>query len=67
MIFGGAALGMQHGQFLNFENQQRPHNDLWMTIAQAYLKTNDPVSVLSDEVFQKQGVGPIDGLWQMPA
>ena len=64
MIFGGAALGMQHGQFLNFENQSRHHNDLWMTIAQAYLKTNDPVSMLSDEVFSKQGVSPIDGLWQ---
>lgn len=66
MIFGGAGLGMQHGQFINVENQQRPHNDLWMTIAQAYLKTTDPVSALSDEVFVKQGVGPISGLWTDP-
>jgi hypothetical protein len=70
LIFGGAALGMQHGQFLNFEGGGgggRPWNDFWMTIAQAYLKTTDPVAALSDEVFVKQGVSPIDGLWTAPA
>ncbi len=72
MIFGGKALGMKGGQFLNFESSGgfgggRPNNDFWMTIAQAYLKTNDPLSVLSDEVFVKSGVAPIDGLWEPPA
>ena len=63
MIFGGRALGMQGGQYMDFENNMRPWNDYWATIAQAYLKTTDPLSVLSDETFVKTGVSPIQGLW----
>jgi len=67
LIFGGQALGMQSGQLQNFVSAPRSHNDLWMTIAQAYLKTTDPLSVLADEVFVKTDVTPIEGLWSPPA
>jgi hypothetical protein len=62
LILGGKALGMQGGQFQQFATN-RPHNDLWMSIAQAYLKTADPVTRLADEVFAKTNVAPIAGLW----
>lgn len=65
LIFGGRALGMQGGQFQEF-TAERSHNDLWMSIAQAYLKTDDPLSVLADEVFVKTNVSPIPGLWLPP-
>ncbi|HEY6728945.1 MAG TPA: DUF1552 domain-containing protein [Polyangiaceae bacterium] len=67
MIFGGRALGMQGGQFQNFESGGRSINDLWMTIAQAYLGTSDPLPAFEDEVFFKEGVSPIEGLWSPPA
>jgi len=63
LIFGGEALGMQAGQFQQVTGS---HNNLWMTIAQAYLKTTDPLSVLADEVFVKTDVAPIPGLWSPP-
>jgi hypothetical protein len=63
MIFGGRALGMQGGQFQDFESNMRPWNDYWLSIAQAYFKTTDPLSVLTDEVFYKNGISPIPGLW----
>jgi hypothetical protein len=66
LIFGGRALGMIGGQYLNFESRPRPHNDLWMTIAQAYLRTTDPVARLQNEVFVKTNVAPIPGLWARP-
>src|SRR5689334_2553567 len=43
LIFGGAKLGMQGGQFQRFTTA-RPHNDLWLTIAQAYLGANPSFS-----------------------
>ena len=64
-IFGGKTLGMQHGSYLNFEANPRHHNDLWMTIAQAYLG-GDPLGQLTAETFAKAGVAPIAGLWQAP-
>lgn len=67
MIFGGRALGMQGGQFQNFEGGGRSINDFWMTIAQAYLATTDPLPTFADEVFFKDGVAPIEGLWLPPA
>lgn len=66
LVFGGRALGMQGGQALNFETSPRSHNDLWMSLAQAYLKTDDPLALLESEVFFKTGVAPIDGLWRAP-
>ena len=62
LLLGGRALGMQGGKFLNF-SPTRSHNDLWMTIAQAFLKSNDPSSVLADEKFVMAGAQPIAGLW----
>jgi hypothetical protein len=64
LIVGGKALGMKGGQFHNFENAVRHHNDLWATVAQPFLKTNNPVGALSQEVFRKDGVAPIAGLWE---
>jgi len=64
LIAGGRALGMQGGQYLNFETQERNHNDLWLTVAQAYFQSSDPLQFLSEEAFYKNGVSPIDGLWE---
>jgi hypothetical protein len=65
MIFGGKALGMRHGQFIN---QSRGHNDLWATIAQAYFKTTNPLGTpaLQGEVFVKQGVQVFPNVWSPP-
>jgi hypothetical protein len=67
LILGGKALGMQGGQFLNFESDLRSQNDMWLTVAQAFLQTNDPLSALSAEAFYKDGASPIEGLWLPPA
>lgn len=67
MIFGGSKLGMRGGQYLDFDARPRPHNDLWMTIAQAYLGTSDPLPEFDEEVFVKQGVAPIPGCWEPPS
>jgi hypothetical protein len=61
LIFGGSALGMRGGQSLNVSN--RPQNDLWATIAQAYLGA-DALTALAGEVFDKTGVAPIADLWR---
>jgi hypothetical protein len=63
LIFGGKALGMHGGQYLNFPSVDRSHNDLWMTIAQAYLNSDDPLQFFADDVFYKTDVAPIQGLW----
>lgn len=64
LVFGGRALGMQGGQFLNFETAGgRSHTDLWMTLAQAYLRTSDPLPHFNAEVFHRINVAPINGLW----
>lgn len=67
MIFGGKALGMHPsgGQFINFEMQRRSHNDLWMTVAQAYLGAN-PQNQLTGEAFLVNGGQPIPGVWAPP-
>jgi hypothetical protein len=69
LIFGGRALGMRGGQFQNF-SQNRNHNALWVSIAQAYLRSDDPLnseSPLAADNFVKTNVAPIDGLWTAPA
>jgi hypothetical protein len=72
MIFGGSALGMKGGQFQQF-TQSRPHNDLWISIAQAYFKTTSPLTNLpamnadgTANTFVRNNVGPIAGLWAAP-
>ena len=62
LIFGGRALGMQSGQY---QSVTGTHNDLWATVAQAYLGAN-AMSALADEVFVKTNVAPIAGLWAPP-
>lgn len=67
LILGGRALGMQGGQFLDLRSTPRHHNDLWMTIAQAFLPDSSNVlDQMPDEVFHRDGVGPIEGLWARP-
>jgi hypothetical protein len=63
---GASALiigGMQPGGFQELVNAH--HNRIWLTTAQAFLGA-DPSSVLGDEVFYKDGVAPIPGLWVPP-
>jgi hypothetical protein len=70
LIFGGRALGMQGGQYQNFEKALRPHNDVWLSIAQAYMPdAPDVLQTLGGETFALNTsgrTGPIAGLWQRP-
>lgn len=66
LIVGGRALGMRGGQYLNFESRARSSNDFWLTIAQAYFQASNPVDLLGDEIFFKDGVSAIEGLWAPP-
>jgi hypothetical protein len=69
MIFGGKALGMKGGQFLNFESNERKQVDLYLTCAQALFQNPDPLSMLpaAEEKFDRSGASPIAGLWAKPA
>jgi hypothetical protein len=69
LIFGGKALGMKGGQFLNFESNQRKQVDVYLTCAQALLQNADPLSLLpaGEEKFDRSGASPIAGLWAKPA
>jgi hypothetical protein len=43
---------------------------VWVSIAQAYLKSDDPLSnesPLAQDNFVKSGADPIPGLWTPPA
>jgi hypothetical protein len=74
LIFGGRALGMQGGQYVDlsggggggFGGGGKGYNSMWMSVAQAYLGA-DPLSALSEEVFDKSNAEPIEGLWLPPA
>lgn len=66
LIFGGRKLGMQGGQYQNFEAAPRKHNDVWLSIAQAYLPNVDVMSTFADEAFAPYAAGPIPGLWSKP-
>jgi hypothetical protein len=70
MFFGGKALGMQHGKYVNFEDNngqgQRAHVDFWATVAQAYFRSNNPASYLGALDFPNTPT-PIDGFWTKPA
>jgi hypothetical protein len=60
LIFGGSKLGLQGGQY-QFLNR-RPHNDLWLSVAQAFGLTVDD---LKQEKFMQDNssfTGPIAGL-----
>jgi hypothetical protein len=62
LIFGGGKLGMQGGQY---QSVSGIHNQLWVTVAQAFLGT-DAVGKLSSEAYVKGGADPIPGLWAPP-
>jgi hypothetical protein len=62
VVFGGGKLGMQGGQF---QSVSGIHNQLWVTVAQAFLGA-DAVSKLANEVYVKSGASPIAGLWVDP-
>ena len=62
IIFGGRKLGMQGGQYRSVSGI---HNQLWVTVAQAFLGA-DAVGKLASEAYVKTGASPIAGLWVAP-
>jgi hypothetical protein len=67
LILGGRALGMQGGQFQDFQGDLRSHNDLWMSVAQAFFPDSANVmDEMPDETFLREQVSPIVGLWSKP-
>lgn len=66
LILGGRALGLQGGQFRNFEKEARHFNDFWLTIAQAFFP--DAASVLTPLAAEKFAQDPtkLAGLWVKP-
>lgn len=69
-IFGGSALGMKGGQYLN---GAWPMNSFWLTIAQAFFKSARPLDSLpamnadgTRNTFVRTGAAPIAGLWAPP-
>lgn len=70
LFFGGKALGMQHGKYVNFEESNgtgnRPHVDFWATVAQAFFRSTDPASLLGGREFAT-APQPIEGFWTKPA
>jgi hypothetical protein len=63
VVFGGRKLGMQGGQFRSVSGI---HNQLWVTVAQAFLG-QDATRLLANEVYVKSGATPIPGLWVAPS
>lgn len=64
LLIGGSKLGMKPGGFQSLTDSH--HNRIWATAAQAFLGA-DPLSKLTSEVFYKNGVTPIPGVWAPPA
>ena len=66
ILFGGKALGFKQGQQMT--NINRPLNDLWLTVAQAF-GLSMTAAPLSAEAFVRNTAGrtgPIAGLWAAP-
>jgi len=63
-LFGGTKLGLKHGTFQKF-SQTRPQVDLFLTCAQALMKTDDPKTALKAERFNQfnPNASVIPGLW----
>jgi hypothetical protein len=54
---------------LSYEDQPRPFNDLWLSLAQAFLPEADVKEHLKDEIFMVQHgqqLGLIPELWVKP-
>jgi hypothetical protein len=62
IVFGGRKLGMLGGQYRSVSGI---HNQLWVTVAQAFLGADAP-SKLASEVYVKTGARSIPGLWAAP-
>jgi hypothetical protein len=60
LIFGGSKLGLKGGQYQYLD--QRPHNDMWLSIAQAFGLSMDDLK--QDKFMQDNSTysGPIAGL-----
>lgn len=67
LIIGGKKLGMLGGQFFQAQ-PSRPHNDLWLTIAQAFFPDANVLEALAGEAFLQNTnhTVPLEGLWQKP-
>jgi hypothetical protein len=64
LIIGGTKLGMQGGRF---QTVTGIHNQLWVTVAQAFLGA-DPASKIptTNNPYVRGGANPIAGLWVAP-
>ena len=66
LIFGGSALGMKGGQYVDVSGgsaNARSLNSMWISVAQAFFQTSNPLPNLANENFIKTGLAPIPGLW----
>jgi len=78
MLFGGKALGFKQGQYLGGQTVptnpgaavglNRPLNDLWLTIAQAFGLSTSAAPLNAEQFVKNTGgwTGPIAGLWAAP-
>jgi hypothetical protein len=69
LIFGGKALGMQGGQFVDLTTAKPSFSTLWLNVAQALFQSDSPQDALSSEVFMHSSnppTAPIAGLWRRP-
>lgn len=69
LLFGGRALGLRGGQFLNFASSPRPFGDFWLTVAQAFLKDQEANWALEGEIFMQQHGSSyrlLPGVWEQP-
>ena len=57
LLFGGQKLGMIGGQYWYLD--KRPHNDLWLTVAQALGLTTDALKTEKFMQDAKSFTGPI--------
>jgi hypothetical protein len=65
VIFGGTRLGMKGGQYLSVNGI---HNQLWTTVAQAYLGADarDILDADPENTYVTNGANPISALWAPP-
>jgi hypothetical protein len=77
MLFGGKALGFQHGQYIGPATPpgaasstalNRPLNDLWLTLAQAFGLSTGAAPLNAEALVRNTAgwTGPIPGLWTAP-
>jgi hypothetical protein len=70
LVFGGRALGMQGGQFVDLMAAKPSFSTLWLNVAQALFQSENPQELLSSEAFMNSSnppIAPVAGLWRRPA